>query len=58
MTVLTVFYAEIWAMLCRSRLREPLAGNYPILGMLDGRDNLIAGVSPSNLYHQVLSTVV
>lgn len=42
------------ALLLGDGLREPLIGRYPSLRELDGRGDLIPGISPPDLYRQVV----
>ena len=43
------------ALLLGDHLPAPLLGTYPSLANLDGRGDLIASISPPELYRQVLS---
>jgi uncharacterized protein (DUF1501 family) len=44
------------ALLLGDGLREPLIGSYPSLRELDGRGDLIAGISPTDFYRQALKS--
>ncbi|MEB3202835.1 MAG: DUF1501 domain-containing protein [Synechococcus sp.] len=43
------------ALLLGDQLPQPFIGTYPILSQLDDRGDLIAGLSPVDLYRQVLA---